>query len=57
MATLQETLDNANAIMKGEKKIEVDANFTLEGAVILAITLVVSYVIIFGIARLMKPYK
>jgi len=57
MAKLQEVIDNANAIMTGEKKIEVDTGFTATGMIALAVTLVITFVIIFGIARIIKPFK
>jgi len=55
MASLQETLDNANAIMTGEKEIKV--GLENQSFIILAVVLVMSFVIIFGVAKLIKPFK
>lgn len=48
---------NFNAIADGEKTIETDVSITKESLLLLLITLVMAFVIIWGLAKVMKPFK
>lgn len=54
---ITKAVNNFNAIADGDKVIETDVTITNESLMMLALILVVSFVLIFGIAKVMKPFK
>lgn len=57
LVIVKESAANFNAIADGEKAIETEVSITNQSLMMLALILVVTFVLIFGIAKVMKPFK
>jgi len=50
-------IDDLEKVLSGEQTIEVETSFENESLIKFAIIMIVTWVIIFGIAKVIQPFK